>query len=209
MNIQIFNNAQFGQLRTDINQQGQPIFCLSDICNALGLTAKYIKQRLDAEFVSKHPTKDNLGRTQQALFVNEEGLYEVVLESQKPEAKDFRKWVVNEILPSLRQAATPHIDIPKDYASALRLAADQAELIQQQRQTITALQLENENLKQSSEYINDILQSPQTITTTQIAQDYGVTAKVFNRMLEALRIQYKINGQWILYAPYVNRGYVL
>ena len=52
---------------------------------------------------SKHPIVDSLGRTQQATFVNEDGLYDTILESRKPQAKGFRKWVTGEVLPSIRK----------------------------------------------------------------------------------------------------------
>lgn len=68
-------------------------FCLVDVCSALGLQTYHVKERLDDDLVSNHPISDALGRTQQANFVNKEGLYEVIFQSRKPIAKDFRKWV--------------------------------------------------------------------------------------------------------------------
>lgn len=62
-----------------------------------------MRQRLDDGVVSTHPIIDSLGRTQQANFVNEDGLYDVILDSRKPEAKKFRKWVTSEVLPSIRK----------------------------------------------------------------------------------------------------------
>ena len=67
--------------------------CLVDVCKALGLLQGDVKRRLDDGLVSTQPISDAFGRTQQANFVNEEGLYEVIFQSRKPIAKDFRKWV--------------------------------------------------------------------------------------------------------------------
>lgn len=100
--IQIFENPQFGQIRT-AGTPDEPLFCLADVCNALGLTAKFVNQRLDDGVVSNHPIIDRLGRRQNALFINEDGLYDVILDSRKPEAKMFRKWVTSEVLPSIRR----------------------------------------------------------------------------------------------------------
>ena len=100
--IQIFNNPSFGNVRvagTEVN----PLFCLADVCKALGLSAKGVNQRLGDEVISNYPITDSLGRTQQALFVNEDGLYDVILDSRKPEAKQFRKWITSEVLPTIRK----------------------------------------------------------------------------------------------------------
>lgn len=99
--IQVFNNPAFGNIRvagTDTNPQ----FCLADVCKALGLTAKFVNQRLNKEVVSNHPL-ETAGGTQQALFVNEDGLYDVILDSRKTEARQFRKWITSEVLPTIRK----------------------------------------------------------------------------------------------------------
>lgn len=99
--IKIFENADFGQIRTAGTSE-EPLFCLSDICKALGLTVKGVVQRLDKGVISNYPL-ETAGGTQMAYFVNEDGLYDVILESRKPEAKKFRKWVTSEVLPSIRK----------------------------------------------------------------------------------------------------------
>lgn len=74
------------------------------MCDALGLSPKWVKQRLDDEVVSNNPIKDDLGREQVALIVNEYGIYDTVFQSRKKEAKDFRKWVY-KMLSELRKAS--------------------------------------------------------------------------------------------------------
>lgn len=101
--LQIFNSNEFGQIRTII-KDNEPMFCLGDLCKALELTAKGVKQRLDDEVISNYPIEDSLGRKQNTLFVNEDGLYDVILESRKDSAKKFRKWVTSEVLPSIRKS---------------------------------------------------------------------------------------------------------
>ena len=100
--IRVFENPSFGKIRTAGTSE-QPLFCLADVCRALGLTPKGVNQRLNDEVISNYPILDSLGRTQNALFVNEDGLYDVILDSRKPEAKVFRKWVTSEVLPSIRK----------------------------------------------------------------------------------------------------------
>ena len=85
----------------------------------------------------------------------------------------------------------------------------QTETIQQQNIQIAAMSEEIVEMKQKTDYLEIILSSVGSVTTTQIAQDYGMSAVTFNKQLEAMRIQRKVNGQWILYAPYISEGYII
>ena len=99
--IQIFNNPSFGNVRvagTEVN----PLFCLADVCKALGLQQGHVRERLDKGVVSTEPLS-TAGGMQMANFVNEDGLYDVILDSRKPEAKQFRKWITSEVLPTIRK----------------------------------------------------------------------------------------------------------
>ena len=99
--LRIFENPQFGKVRT-AGTTDNPLFCLADVCNALGLTQGHVRERLDKGVVSTEPLV-TAGGVQNANFVNEDGLYDVILDSRKPEAKAFRKWVTKEVLPSIRK----------------------------------------------------------------------------------------------------------
>lgn len=101
--IKIFENAQFGQVRTTTGANGEPLFCLVDLCKVLGLDSSQVVKRLDDGVVTIHPIFDSLGRERNANFVNEDGMYDAILDSRKPEAKNFRKWVTSEVLPSIRR----------------------------------------------------------------------------------------------------------
>lgn len=101
-NIQIFNSPTFGKVRTTTDEQGEPLFCLKDVCVALELDGKQVARRLDKGVVSKHPLATDGGK-QTHNFVNEDGLYDVILESRKAEAKAFRKWITSEVLPQIRK----------------------------------------------------------------------------------------------------------
>lgn len=103
--IQVFNNQEFGNVRVVMRGEN-PLFCLSDVCSILGLRAGDVRQRLDDDVVSTQPIYDSLGREQIANFVNEDGLYDVILDSRKAEAKRFRKWVTSEVLPSIRKTGS-------------------------------------------------------------------------------------------------------
>lgn len=97
--LQIFNNEEFGEIRTVVVND-EPMFCLIDICKALEMSnPTMVAQRLDDD----ERTKLDLGRAGDTNFITESGLYAVILRSDKPNAKKFRKWVTSEVLPSIRK----------------------------------------------------------------------------------------------------------
>lgn len=100
--IQIFSNPQFGEIRTAIGENGEPMFCLPDLCRVLDLTPSKVAQRLSEDVLSKYPL-ETAGGIQQTNFVNEDGLYDAILDSRKSEARKFRKWVTSEVLPTIRK----------------------------------------------------------------------------------------------------------
>ena len=101
-NIQIFNYNSV-EVRT-IQKDGEPWFVLRDVCNVLGLgTPARVAERLDPDEVSQTHITDSMGRQQETTIINESGLYNVILRSDKPEAKPFRKWVTSEVLPTIRR----------------------------------------------------------------------------------------------------------
>ena len=151
-----------------------------------------------------------------ANFVNEDGLYDVILDSRKPEAKIFRKWVTGEVLPSIRKTGQyGNYPVPQTFSQALLLAAKQQEQIEEQRlqleeqgEEIEKLANEVMAMKPKATYYDLILNNPSTVAITQIAQDYGMSAKKFNQILCDFRVQHRVNKQWILYADNINKGYV-
>ena len=99
--IQVFNNEQFGSIRTAGTAE-QPLFCLSDICKVLDLRVSPTKDRLNAKGVTQIDTP-TAGGTQTMYFVNEQNLYKVIMRSDKPQAEPFQDWVCGEVLPSIRK----------------------------------------------------------------------------------------------------------
>lgn len=98
-NIKIFENSEFGEIRT-VTVDNEPMFCLVDVCNALDISnSRVVSARLDDD----ERRKLDLPRQGETWFINESGLYAVILRSDKPNAKKFRKWVTSEVLPSIRK----------------------------------------------------------------------------------------------------------
>ena len=103
--ITIFNHLG-NDIRVMTDKQGEPLFVLKDVCNALGITnTRNVSARLDEDMKGVRPV-DTLGGTQQLTVINEVGLYEVIIRSDKPDATQFRRWVTSEVLPSIRKHAT-------------------------------------------------------------------------------------------------------
>lgn len=227
--IQIFNNEEFGAVRTTGTPE-QPLSCLADVCKALGLKQGHVRERLDDGVVSTEPISDSLGRQQVANFVNEDGLYDVILDSRKPEAKRFRKWVTSEVLPTIRkhgaymtqqtiEKALAEPDFLIQLAVNLkeerkkRLLAEQECEHQRTRivelgSKVDDLQQEVTEMKDKVSYLDIILATKSSVLVTQIAQDYGESSIRFNRRLKDMNIQYQRGKQWILYADYKDCGYV-
>ena len=106
--IEIFNNSQFGNIRVQKDEYGEPLFCLTDVCRALELTnPTMVAQQVCEEFgipklnlgIVSRPN----GSSIQANFITEQQLYFVMNRSDKPNAKPFRMWVNTEVLPSIRK----------------------------------------------------------------------------------------------------------
>lgn len=227
--IRIFNSPQFGDIRTGGTMES-PTFCLADVCKALHLSASHVKERLSGDVVSTDTLK-TAGGMQKMNFVNEDGLYDVILDSRKPEAKAFRKWITSEVLPSIRKTggymvADATMTDEEIMARALvvaqttikrrdekilqleRVQQQQLQTIRNQEQQVFALSQEIEAMQPKVSYYDTILNNKSTVLTTQIALDYGMSAKAFNKKLYAMRIQHKVGDQWILYAPYLSQGYM-
>lgn len=203
MNLQLFDNPEFGKIRV-IGDADNPLFCLADVCRILELpqVAKVV-QRLDKDVLSTHPL-ETAGGIQQMYFINEDGLYDVILDSRKPEAKRFRKWVTSVVLPSIRKTGlyvNPNAPIDPEFLR--RLATE----IENHRRTIAVLETQVAELQPQATYCKIILQCPDLVSTSQIAKDYGMSAKAFNALLHRLGVQFNQGGVWLLYQKYARLGW--
>lgn len=143
--IKIFENAQFGQIRTSVTESGEPLFCLVDICKALGLTnPRKVKTSLNPKGVTISDTPTN-GGIQQLNFITEPNLYKCIFQSRKKEAEQFQDWVCGEVLPSIRKSGGYMVakvdETPEQImARALMVAKDTID-----RQQAALKQSENKN----------------------------------------------------------------
>ena len=169
MEIQIFKHEKFGDIRT-INKDGEPWFVGKDVAEVLGYKSPSVAicENVDSEdkttFVISESGSKYKSKT---TFINESGLYALILSSKLPQAKEFKRWVTSEVLPSIRKTG--------------------AYLTQ--------------------DFCMRVLNAEGTVTTTQIAQDYGMTAHDLNQILVDMKLVYPCGGQLVLYARYKRRGY--
>ena len=135
-------------------------------------------------------------------FLTENGVYKLIFKSTKKEAEKFQDWVADEVLPQVRKTG--------GYISTNENMSDEdilAKALQIANARIEERNKQIKELKPKAEYTDMVLQSNNTFTIRQIADDYGMSAQEFNKLLNKLEIQYKQSGQWLLYKPYKDKGY--
>ena len=200
--IQIFQNIEFGAIRTMSNEQGEPLFCAKDVCGALGYDQprKAVKRHVCEEDGTKHTILTNGGK-QLATFINESGLYALILSSKLDSAKRFKHWVTSEVLPSIRKQG--------GYMMARPDESDEVIMARALQIMYATLQRRDEQialLKPRADYADEVLQSISCFTVTQIAKELGMTGHDLNMLLCSHKIQYAQSGQYLLYADYARQG---
>ncbi len=125
-NLQVFNNAMFGNVRI-LLQGDNPWFVAKDVCDCLEISnSRQALSRLDTDEKADVILNDG-SQNRKMNIVNEYGLYNLVLSSRKPEAKEFKRWITHEVLPSLRKYGTYSMDIPRTLPDALKAYASEIE----------------------------------------------------------------------------------
>lgn len=206
--IQIFEHEKFGRIRT-LTIDDEPWFVGKDIALCLNYKnpQKAIRDHVDDE--DKTVNESFTVNGTMGTIINESGVYSLILSSKKPEAKEFKRWVTSEILPSIRKHgvyATPEMLEKFVYNSEFMIKVFTELLNEQQKNK--KLRAENAVLNEKCSYLDIITRSENAIPITVIAKDYGMSAQEFNGLLHFLGIQYKLKcGTWVLYQEYANCGY--
>ena len=210
-----FHHEMFGDIRA-IERDGEPWFVGKDVAVALGYSnardalAKHVDNEDKEILTSQNATLEKLSIPNRGLtIINESGLYSLVLSSKLPQAKVFKHWVTAEVLPSIRRhgayATAPTIEkiiaSPEFGIALLKNLQQEQNMRREAEQRVRKLQ-------PLADYTALILACPETVSVSQVAQDYGMSAVAFNRILNRAGIQYSVGGQWVLYAAYKDRGLV-
>lgn len=209
--LEIFENREFGEIRT-LEIDNEPWFVGRDVATVLGYSnpRKAIGDHVDDE--DKGVTKcDTLGGSQDLTIINESGLYSLILSSKLPNAKLFKRWVTSEVLPAIRKHGLYAID---DILENPDIAIQALTKLKEERAARKALELDNQvksqqiaELQPKATYYDLILQCKDLLSVTEIAKDYGLSAKAMNTILHNLGVQFNQSGVWFLYAKYQHEGY--
>lgn len=205
-NLQIFNNDRFGQVRI-VPVDGELMFVAKDVCDCLEITKhRDAISRLDSD--ERGSVKlDTPGGKQDIAAINEYGLYNLVLSSRKPEAKEFKRWITHDVIPAIRKTGSYSMAIPQTLPEALRAYADEVESHNATKAIVAQQEQQIAEFKPVKDYVDKILSSKSCLAITQIAADYGLSAQELNKILHEAGLQRKVGDQWILYKQHMAKGF--
>lgn len=207
MELQTFN-FETQEVRTVIIN-GKPWFIGKDLTDVLGYQngSRDINRHVDNEDKTDVVIHDGR-QNRNMVAVNESGLYALIFGSKLSKAKEFKRWVTSEVLPSIRKHGTYMTaeTIEKaltDPDTIIQLATT---LKEERKQRLIAEQRVSE-LQPKASYYDLILQNKSLLSVTQIAKDYGKSARWLNQKLHELGVQYNQSGTWLLYQNHAENGY--
>lgn len=179
--VTIFKYEENKLVRT-MNISGEPWFVLKDVCDVLGLsTPARVAERLDSDEVSQAHLIDSMGRSQEMTIISESGLYNVILRSDKPEAKPFRKWVTAVVLPSIRKnggyiAGQEELSPQELMAKALLVAQ---KTLTDRDARINELTAQNQIMQPKAEYFDELVARNLLTNFRETAKELGIKEKDF------------------------------
>ena len=207
--LQNFTNGFFN---LDVKVEGEEIlFSAEQVAKSLGFITKtngteYVRWNRVNEFLPQ------VAKVEKGSFISEPMVYKLAFKANNAVSEKFTDWLAVEVLPTIRKHGAYMTDKKAQdvlhgngLADLLIQAGEQIKSLEFDKQQ---LQVELEEVREKTTYLDLILESPDDILTTQIAQDYGYSAVSFNRILHDLRIQRKVNKQWVLYSKYMGKGYI-
>ena len=179
--VTIFKYEENKLVRT-MDLSGEPGFVLQDVCDVLGLsTPARVAERLDSDEVSQAHLIDSVGRSQEMTIISESGLYNVILRSDKPEAKPFRKWVTAVVLPSIRKnggyiAGQEELSPQELMAKALLVAQ---KTLTDRDARIKELTAQNQIMQPKAEYFDELVARNLLTNFRETAKELGIKEKDF------------------------------
>ena len=191
--IKIFKHEKFGEIRTMVDEKGEPWFVGKDVARRLGYInhRKALRDHVDEEDRKDGVTiRDSIGRDQEATFINESGLYSLILSSKLPQAKAFKRWVTSEVLPQIRQTGGY---IPTRDAQGRQLS--------EQEVVAVANRIAQRTMKQKN------LAADNCLSASEVAKLVGLgDAKLLNSMLVDRGVIKWTGGRYRLTPEYEGRG---
>lgn len=205
-NMQIFKYENNDVRTVEIN--GEPWFVLKDVCGVLAMDVSKIKQvsdRLDADEKGRYSVPTH-GGAQETWVINESGLYNVILRSDKPAAKPFRKWVTSEVLPSIRKnggyIAGQEQMTPEELMAKALLVANKT--LAEREARISELTVQNTIMQPKAEYFDELVDRNTLTNFRETAKKLGISERDFIRFL--IDKKYIFRNQRGKLMPYANRS---
>lgn len=210
MEIQVFNNAELGEVRTTVID-GEVMFVGKDVAEILGYQngSKALADHVDEEDKLYNDSLSSLGQ-RGGWLINEAGLYGLILSSKMPNAKKFKRWVMAEVLPAIRKHGVYAVDEvlqnPDVLIQALTELKKEREEKEKLKETVAVQNQQITEMTPKAGYYDVVLNCKDVISTTEIAKDYGWSAKKMNAYLHEKKIQFKQGKIWLLYQKYSEQG---
>ena len=209
--LKIFENPDFGKVRT-MEIDGEPYFVGKDVAEILGYkdTSDAMKKHVDSEDKLTRHFADS-GQNREMYVINESGLYSLILSSKLPKAKEFKRWVTSEVLPSIRKhglyATEELISNPDIAIAAFQALKEEREKNRKLTDTIAVQNQQLAELQPKASYYDLVLNCKDLLSITEIAKDYGKSAKWLNNYLHENKVQFKQGNTWLLYQNHAEKGY--
>ena len=194
--LKIFENPEFGKVRTmEIN--GEPYFVGKDVAEILGYkdTSDAMKRHVDNEDKLTRCFTDS-GQNREMYIINESGLYSLILSSKLPKAKEFKRWVTSEVLPSIRKTgtySTPHMSEMEMIAKLASNAVNMEKALEEQNKRIEKLE------NKADIPIKEIVSETLSYSRITYEQQKVIHISVKLRVLEQLNAERSIKNQKLYY----------
>lgn len=211
MELQVFENSEFGRVRTLLDADGKILFCGSDVAKALGYsqTAKAVREHCKEDGCLIQTVTDGLGRTQRARFITEGNVYRLILRSKLPSAGKFEQWVVDEVLPSIRgHGAYIAPNVLARMEQSPEFTGQLVELLKREQMKTGGPEQQMAVMMARSDYFDKLVDTSTLTNIRQTAKELRIPEKLFTYLLVEMGFAYRTPKRLLMpYAFMVTCGF--
>lgn len=197
--LKVFENEEFGNVRV-IEKDGVLWFVGKDVAESLGYqnTRDAVSTHVDSDDKAEVAIHDG-SQNRNMTVINESGLYSLIVSSRLPAAKQFKRWVTSEVLPSIRKNGIYATEVTVE-----KMLSDPDFAIE----LLTTLKEERAKRLEVEKTNTILMHVTKNYTATELAKELGFkSANELNKILSQMKVQYKQNETWVLYSKYADKGY--
>ena len=222
--VKIFENEEFGKVRTLIEGEDKVLFCGTDVAQALGYsnTTDALKRHCRCIVKREVPHPQSPEKNLETNFIPESDVYRLIFGSKLEDAEKFQNWIFDDVIPTIRKTGgyvnndelfieTYFSQVEESTKAMLRaMLATVREVNEKNRQLEQTVGVQSQQiaeLQPKATYYDVVLQCEDLISITAIAKDYGKSARWMNNYLHEKGVQYRQGDIWLLYQTYAERGY--